>query len=60
MNVVMIGLGVVVVVAAAVYSTWSPCGQSMLSTITPLGEQRRGARFGWTAGWFVVGALAGG
>lgn len=60
MNVVMIVLGVVVAIAAAMYSTWSPCGQSMLSTITPMGEQRRGARFRWTAGWFVVGALAGG
>jgi hypothetical protein len=28
----------VVAVAAAIRSTWSPCGQSMLSTITPMGE----------------------
>ena len=36
----------VVAVAAAIRSTWSPCGQSMLSTITPLGEAGRGNRFG--------------
>lgn len=59
-NEVMIGLAAIVAAAAAAYSTWSPCGQSMLSTITPLGEQRRGARFGWTASWFVAGAVAGG
>jgi hypothetical protein len=56
----MVVLGLVVAVTAAVYSTWSPCGQSMLSTITPIGEQRRGARFAWTASWFALGALAGG
>lgn len=49
-----------VVVAGAVRSTWSPCGVSMLSTITPLGEQGRGRRFGATAAWFVAGALLGG
>ncbi len=60
MNLSIAILGMVVAVAAAVRSTWSPCGQSMLSTITPLGEQRRGARFRWTASWFVVGAVGGG
>ncbi len=60
MNLSMAGLGALVAVAAAIRSTWSPCGQSMLSSITPLGEQRRGARFSWTASWFVAGAVAGG
>jgi len=46
--------------AAAVRSTWSPCGLSMLSTITPVGERGRGQRFGSTAGWFVAGAVLGG
>ena len=50
----------VVAVAAATRSTWSPCGVSMLSTVTPLAERGRGHRFGATAGWFVAGALAGG
>jgi hypothetical protein len=49
-----------VAVAAAIRSTWSPCGQSMLSTITPLGEAARGNRFRTTAAWFVAGATLGG
>jgi hypothetical protein len=50
----------VVVVAAAVRSTWSPCGWSMLSTITPMSERARGHRFAATAAWFVAGSIAGG
>lgn len=50
----------VVAVAAAVRSTWSPCGWSMLSTITPLTESSKGHRFGATAAWFVGGATVGG
>ena len=47
-------------VAAAVRSTWSPCGLSMLSTVTPIAERGRGHRFWVTATWFVVGSLLGG
>jgi hypothetical protein len=50
----------VVAVVAAIRSTWSPCGQSMLSTITPLSEQGRGNRFRTTAIWFILGATLGG
>jgi hypothetical protein len=53
-------LGLVVAFAAAVRSTWSPCGQSMLSQITPVGEASRGYRYRTTATWYVVGAVAGG
>ena len=53
-------LGSVVAVAAGVRSTWSPCGLSMLSSITPFGERGRGHRYGATATWFVVGAVGGG
>lgn len=49
-----------VVVVAALRSTWSPCGLSMLSTITPLAEAGRGRRYGVTAAWFVVAAGVGG
>jgi MFS family permease len=49
-----------VALAAAARSTWSPCGLSMLSSITPLGERGRGQRFGATASWFVAGAAIGG
>jgi hypothetical protein len=47
-------------VVAAVRSTWSPCGLSMLSTVTPIAERGRGHRFWVTAAWFVAGSLAGG
>jgi hypothetical protein len=54
------GLAAVVALAAAVRSTWSPCGLSMLSTLTPLAERSRGHRYGITALWFVLGATVGG
>jgi hypothetical protein len=47
-------------VVAAVRSTWSPCGLSMLSSITPLGERARRYSYGGTAAWFVAGAVLGG
>jgi hypothetical protein len=53
-------LGGLIAVAAAVRSTWSPCGLSVLSSITPFAERSRGHRYRVTAGWFVGGALAGG
>jgi MFS family permease len=46
--------------AAAVRSTWSPCGVSMLATITPLAEQGRGHRYRGTAAWFIAGGTVGG
>jgi hypothetical protein len=49
-----------VALGAAARSTWSPCGLSMLSSITPLGERGRGRRFAATASWFVGGAALGG
>lgn len=60
MSVALVSSVVVVVVASAIRSTWSPCGWSMLSTITPLSERGRGHRFGITAAWFVSGAVVGG
>ena len=51
---------VLLVAGAAVRSTWSPCGHSMLSSITPFAEQGRGHRFAYTASWYVVGATVGG
>ena len=53
-------LAAVTAVAAAARSTWSPCGLSMLSSITPFGERSRGNRYWVTAAWFVTGAAAGG
>ena len=57
---ILIALAAVTAVAAAVRSTWSPCGLSMLSSITPLAEAGRGRRFGVTASWFLAGAIVGG
>lgn len=53
-------VAVAVAAAAAVRSTWSPCGLSMLSTITPPSERGRGHRYATTAAWFVAGAVGGG
>ncbi len=49
-----------VAIAAAVRSTWSPCGLSMLSTITPVSERAKGNTYRWTATWFTLGATVGG
>ncbi len=57
---IVVVLAVVTAVAAAIRGTWSPCGLSMLSTVTPLAEAGRGRRWGVTAAWFVVGAVIGG
>ena len=53
-------LGLVVALAAAARSTWSPCGLSMLSTITPITEQARGRRYAATVPWYLLGSIAGG
>jgi hypothetical protein len=60
MSGVILAIGLVLVCAAAVRSTWSPCGLSMLSQITPVAEAARGNRFGRTAIWFTAGGVAGG
>jgi hypothetical protein len=60
MTAMLVLLASVVALAAAARSTWSPCGLSMLSTITPVGERGRGSRWGSSAAWFVAGAVVGG
>lgn len=60
MTALLVALATVVAVAAAMRSTWSPCGLSMLSTITPIGERGRNNRYSRTAAWFVAGAVLGG
>ena len=60
MPVALTEIALVIALAAALRSTWSPCGLSMLSTITPMAERARGHRCAVTAGWFVVGAVLGG
>ena len=56
----LILLAALTAVIAAARSTWSPCGLSMLSSITPLAEQGRGHRYRTTACWFVAGSIVGG
>ena len=51
---------VALAIVAGLRGVWSPCGLSMLSTITPIGERGRGNRYATTARWYVVGAAAGG
>jgi hypothetical protein len=60
MNVGLAFAACTLAVVAAARSTWSPCGLSMLATITPLAERGRGHRYRTTATWFVVGSLLGG
>jgi len=60
MTITVTCLALLVGAAAAVRSTWSPCGLSMLSTITPFGERGRGHRYAATCTWFIVGATVGG
>jgi hypothetical protein len=56
----LISCAAVVALAAALRSTWSPCGRSMLSSLTPLSERSRGRSFGATASWYVTGSVLGG
>jgi hypothetical protein len=60
MTILLIALAALTAVVAAARSTWSPCGLSMLSSITPLSEQGRGHRYRTTACWFVAGSVVGG
>ena len=60
MNVMLVVLAGLVATAAAIRSTWSPCGQSMLSQINPIAEAGRSQRYRRTASWFIAGAVLGG
>lgn len=60
MSAALVGLAAIVAITAAIRSIWSPCGLSMLSTITPVAEAGRGHSFRSTSVWFVIGSVAGG
>lgn len=60
MSAALVGLAAIVAIATAIRSIWSPCGLSMLSTITPMAEAGRGHSFRSTSVWFVIGSVAGG
>src|ERR1700712_3051761 len=55
-----IATALIVAGVAGVRGVWSPCGLSMISAINPFTERSRGHRYGLTALWFVLGAVAGG
>lgn len=57
---VTFALALIVAATAAVRGVWSPCGLSMLSSITPMTEAGRGNRFAVTAAWFTLGGVVGG
>lgn len=56
----MIVIAVLIAVLAAIRSQESPCTQSMVSSLHPLGERARGNRWGVTISWFVAGAVSAG
>ena len=60
MSSVILLLALPVAAISAVRGVWSPCGLSMLSSITPMTEAGRGNRFNVTAAWFIVGGILGG
>ncbi len=60
MTILFASVACLVAMVAAARSTWSPCGLSMLATITPLAEQGRGHRYKTTALWFLAGSMLGG
>jgi len=49
-----------VAAVAGVRGLWSPCGLSMVSALNPMAERGRGNRYWLTAGWYLLGAVAGG
>lgn len=57
---VLLAVAALATLAAAARSTWSPCGLSMLSSITPISERAKGHRYHATCAWFVAGAVVGG
>lgn len=56
----LLTIALLVAVVSAIRGIWSPCGLSMLSSITPMTEAGRGNRFSFTAAWFLVGGIVGG
>lgn len=56
----MIVLAVLIAILAAVRSQESPCTQSMVSSLHPLGERARGNRWGVTISFFILGSVAAG
>ncbi len=56
----MLIAGCIVAIHGAARAAWSPCGQSMLASITPLAERARQNSWRITATAFAIGAVAAG
>ena len=54
-----LAVGCVLAVVGALRAAWSPCGLSMLASLTPLGERSRGFSWRVTASAYAVGAIGG-
>jgi hypothetical protein len=55
--VILILVGCLLALIGALRAAWSPCGLSMLSSLTPLGERSRGFSWRVTASAYAVGAI---
>ena len=53
-------IGCLLAIIGALRAAWSPCGQSMLASLTPVGERSRGFSWRVTATAYAVGATGGG
>lgn len=53
-------VGALVAIHGAVRAAWSPCGQSMLASLTPIAERARGSSWRVTVAAFAVGATVAG
>jgi MFS family permease len=53
-------VGCIVAIHGAIRAAWSPCGQSMLASLTPIAERARGSSWRVTTMAFAVGAIAAG
>jgi len=55
---IIVGVGVAIL--GALRAAFSPCGQSMLASLTPYAESARGTRWTITVSAFAIGAVAAG
>jgi len=53
-------VGATVAILGALRAAWSPCGQSMLASLTPVAERARGSRWTVTVSFFALGAIGAG
>jgi len=53
-------VGALVAIHGALRAAWSPCGQSMLASLTPIAERARGSSWRITVAAFALGAVGAG